>query len=1626
MRKLNNYIMATIIVSILGVTASTYAVEPDAVQSLRSTSHVINTPSQNSIIQMSWRPPDNTTEIRGYYTLFSNEQFYTFSDVNTLNIPLIDALESVSTNYGEVDDMSIYFHIAATSTEDEIGETSSFGPIRIDTKAPTNPVLITDPNSTSRIVTLILGATNAIEMYLSNTAHGVGGQWEPMVSPKIWELTEGQGLKTIYVQFRDRADNRTKAMSTLNLDTIPPSVSISSQSQQETNQTEITIDILFSEPVENFIASDIFVNNCQIDRLDGADDQYSLIINPSGAGEFSVQIPENKANDVAGNGNESSETLVRIFDAVAPQISIASSTPNYTRDPAISVTVSFSEQIQSFTTQNIQTVNVLEITSFSQTGNDYAMTLIPENQGPVEMFIPENVSFDAAGNGNTLSESLVRYYDSVAPSIAITSNTRDTTNVSPIPMTITFNEKVKGFESTDIITYGTVTSFYSMDMENSYAQTFNFELIPPGQGEITVQIAENAAIDRAGNGNIASAPFVRIYDLTQPDILITTEVDYITNQSSVACTATFTSPVENLEPEDLMLTNAMLQGNINGSDTVFSFVIAPQNEGDVTIFIPEDTVFSKSGNTNRKSNEYSFTYDTLPPLFELESIENYASNQSPIPITLVCEEWIRDLNKSDIQTQGVSDIINFSVNENIAIFEVIPESTGLMTILVDANVFADLAGNPNTMTQSIQIEYDTTQPTVTLISSTSMEVSESPIPLTIIFSEPVTDFMLSDLSVTNAIPSNLKKINTQGNFEQTFSLDLVPIRQGEVFLTVPSDIAKDRSGNTNQASVAFQRMYSSDRPTVTISSSSPETTDMNLIPIEIVFSKSITGFDSNDIQVTNGVVDQFSGADDSFECIIKPAAQGIITVDIPENVATDNASLGNAAAAQLIRIYDYNDVPVAHDDSFSLNEDTSGTFFLTATDIDDSDILTYTLTTHPYEGIIFNAVSGEFTYTPEANFSGEVILTFVASDGVLESNTASVTITVLQINDSPTLMEPLMDQTIQEDALFEYNLPYAFVDIDINDTLSYTAQQTNGQALPSWLTFDSLGPLFFGTPTNNDVGQIHIKVKATDLSGTNISDTFSLTVVNVNDLPEIDIAQSLEMLENKSIQMSLTIMDVDSETLSLYAVTDNPSLIAYTNITFTGQGLLLNQDGTYTVLPGPSGSSQLTMSVSPQQNQFGTGQITLLLSDEMDTISSVVSANVQAVRFSLSGRVLYFKDAYPVQNVDVLLHGNATYESITDENGQYTFTNIPKGDYTIEASRKVDTLDDSISPMDASVIARSIVRLQELSCYELIAADVSRNGDTSAMDSSIVARYSAGLRSELNTDNTHWTFVSEPITDCSNWAVQINDYNIQYASTHTISSLQSDQSGLDFIALRLGDVTGNWPGNHTRKRHTSSRLDDSSVAPSFDDTIVSWSGNHRKRNYEPDNCDDTPITMPEIKVGETFQIPVILASSYTIDALELVIQSESNALRLIHADISQTIFANRGFQFLNNTIHMEGKDSFEFSYSGLESIKNSGVILMLTFEILDHVGLTPVSIEKFVITERLANNDAKEYKLEDIDGGFSFNDQLSCALNLLIYPSFHTTSDCLIESIKAIQACSTGQRDGLTRLIEHLKMCSGI
>jgi len=106
-------------------------------------------------------------------------------------------------------------------------------------------------------------------------------------------------------------------------------------------------------------------------------------------------------------------------------------------------------------------------------------------------------------------------------------------------------------------------------------------------------------------------------------------------------------------------------------------------------------------------------------------------------------------------------------------------------------------------------------------------------------------------------------------------------------------------------------------------------------------------------------------------------------------------------------------------------------------------------------------------------------------------------------NEPPELAQPIADMFAHEDAAFDVALqPGTFVDFDA-DTLAYEATQADGAPLPAWLQFDEEGASFSGTPANEDVGEYTIRVTATDFAGESVSDEFVLTVVNVNDAPEL-------------------------------------------------------------------------------------------------------------------------------------------------------------------------------------------------------------------------------------------------------------------------------------------------------------------------------------------------------------------------------------------------------------------------------------------------------------------------------------------------------------------------------------------
>lgn len=101
-----------------------------------------------------------------------------------------------------------------------------------------------------------------------------------------------------------------------------------------------------------------------------------------------------------------------------------------------------------------------------------------------------------------------------------------------------------------------------------------------------------------------------------------------------------------------------------------------------------------------------------------------------------------------------------------------------------------------------------------------------------------------------------------------------------------------------------------------------------------------------------------------------------------------------------------NSSPVAGDDAASVNEDDSVTINVLTNDSDaEGHALTPTQLTQPANGTATLNANGTVTYTPNANFNGNDSFTYRVNDGELNSNTATVNVSVNAVNDAPTAVD---------------------------------------------------------------------------------------------------------------------------------------------------------------------------------------------------------------------------------------------------------------------------------------------------------------------------------------------------------------------------------------------------------------------------------------------------------------------------------------------------------------------------------------------------------------------------------------------------------------------------------------------
>ena len=306
-----------------------------------------------------------------------------------------------------------------------------------------------------------------------------------------------------------------------------------------------------------------------------------------------------------------------------------------------------------------------------------------------------------------------------------------------------------------------------------------------------------------------------------------------------------------------------------------------------------------------------------------------------------------------------------------------------------------------------------------------------------------------------------------------------------------------------------------------------------------------------------------------------------------------NDGLANSNLATVtITVTPVNNAPVAENDSYSTAEDTALNIAapgVLENDSDpDGDPLTAVLKGNASHGTLTLNADGSFSYTPNANFNGSDSFTYRANDGTVDSNTATVSITVTPANDAPVAGDD--NYSTAEDTPLVIPAPGVLEnDTDIDgDPLSAVL---NADPSHGMLTLSSDGSFSY-TPNANFHGADSFSYHANDGTMDSNIATVIITVTPVNDAPVAENDSYSTGSEKTLAVPAPGVLGNDSDP-------DGDALTAVLDASATHGSVTLNADGSF--------------SYTPQTNFSGTDSFTYHAADgKLDSNSATVTLTVGA------------------------------------------------------------------------------------------------------------------------------------------------------------------------------------------------------------------------------------------------------------------------------------------------------------------------------------------------------------------------------------------------------------------------------
>ena len=370
-------------------------------------------------------------------------------------------------------------------------------------------------------------------------------------------------------------------------------------------------------------------------------------------------------------------------------------------------------------------------------------------------------------------------------------------------------------------------------------------------------------------------------------------------------------------------------------------------------------------------------------------------------------------------------------------------------------------------------------------------------------------------------------------------------------------------------------------------------------------------------------------------------------------VVTDPSGATSTATVNLT-VNPLNDVPVAVNDSYALDEDNAATLDVLGNDTNpDGGLLTISQLNQPAHGTVTLNTDGTVTYTPATNYNGADSFTYIVTDASGDTSLATVSLTVNPQNDVPVAFND--SKTLDEDSS-------AIIDVlgnDVNpDDGALTVTQVNPPAHGS-VTLNTDGTVTY-TPEADYNGADSFTYIVTDASGDTSLATVSLTVNPQNDAP-VAVDDTFVLNEDNALNLSPAQLlgndgDVDGDTLSILSVQDA-----------THGTVTLDQDGNVVFTPDAdyNGPASFTYTISDGNGGTSTAVVNLTLNPQNDApvaVNDSFTLNEDNALNLSSAQLLGNDSDIDNDTLTILSVQDATHGTVSlDQDGNVVFT--PDADY---------------------------------------------------------------------------------------------------------------------------------------------------------------------------------------------------------------------------------------------------------------------------------------------------------------------------------------------------------------------------